>query len=344
MTARPTAPVPSARRDRRALAAAALLALAGCAQKTARHDVLPDPVTPAQARARAAAGKSAPAAPPTGDELKNYAEPLEEMFKSMGKAQDPAAASTSPPDPDAMGPRTPPAPRAARRPEVAAAATPAAPSPEPTAPAPAAPTSDPKPATPPPQPAPAPVQAAAPQADAPASAPTTDAAPETLSLPFAALCSRVEGYGLYTLLPSGAFVAGRPAAMVLYTEVDHFTSTPVPVPDDPGVTAHQTELTQTVTLYLDADGSRQAAFPEATIKDVARTRRRDFYLVQRLDLPRNLSVGRYNLKVTVRDVAAKAVAEATIPIEIVADPGVARGSQVLPATGPRTPKPPPRRW
>jgi len=65
------------------------------------------------------------------------------------------------------------------------------------------------------------------------------------------------------------------------------------------------------------------------VRDRSRTRRRDFYIVQRIDLPANLSVGKYNLKVAVRDRHAPggAEAEAVVPIQIVADASLLAGGE-----------------
>ena len=106
------------------------------------------------------------------------------------------------------------------------------------------------------------------------------------------------------------------------------------------------------------DGSRQWRSAEAVIRDTSRTRR-DFFLVQRIDLPANLSVGKYNLKVTVRDRLAGeggAEAELAVPIQIVADAGLLGGGDPVtppaakpvssaPVAGPNRSVPRPRhRW
>jgi hypothetical protein len=55
--------------------------------------------------------------------------------------------------------------------------------------------------------------------------------------------------------------------------------------------------------------------------DTSRNKRRDFYLINRIELPSTLSIGRYQLKVIMRDLVSGAEAEAIIPIEIVAEAG-----------------------
>lgn len=151
------------------------------------------------------------------------------------------------------------------------------------------------------------------------------AAPETLAFGTVSLCSRVDGFGRYT--PLGArgraagdpmrFLAGRVQPAIVYCELDHFTQS-----EDGEREGYTSEFTTRIELFHD-DGSRQWRADEATIRDHTLTRRRDLYLVQRIDLPANLSVGKYNLKVTVRDRLAAgntgAECETIVPVEIVAD-------------------------
>lgn len=148
---------------------------------------------------------------------------------------------------------------------------------------------------------------------------------ETLTFGTVSLCSRVDGFGRYT--PLGVrgraagdpvrFLAGKVNPAIVYCELDHFTQSA-----DGERDGYQSEFTTRIELFHD-DGSRQWRADEATIRDYTLTRRRDLYLVQRIDLPANLSVGRYNLKVTVRDRLAAgrtgAECETIVPIEIVAD-------------------------
>lgn len=173
--------------------------------------------------------------------------------------------------------------------------------------------------------APAPAAPAQPPAPVPASTPppepaATLAAPTNpvLDVPTIALCQRVDGFGRYTPLPSTTFFAGKPALFILYTEVEHFAQTP----EDDSAERQQfvTALAQRVELFLDADGTRQFAIPEQSIRERSRSRRRDFYLVQRVELPRTLSVGKYNLKVRVTDQATGQQAERIVPIQVIADP------------------------
>ena len=57
---------------------------------------------------------------------------------------------------------------------------------------------------------------------------------------------------------------------------------------------------------------------QASVIDLCRNRRRDFFLADRLTIPASLPAGRYVLKVTVVDDLANRVAESTIPVTIAA--------------------------
>ena len=57
-------------------------------------------------------------------------------------------------------------------------------------------------------------------------------------------------------------------------------------------------------------------------EDRSKNVRRDFFVVQRIDLPANLNVGKYLLKITIEDLVAQSTDQANIPIQIVADPNL----------------------
>jgi hypothetical protein len=137
-----------------------------------------------------------------------------------------------------------------------------------------------------------------------------------------ALCQRVDGFGRFATIGTSNFLAGRPNAMIVYSEIENFSQTRGA--EGTGTAGDHSEqwrveLGQTVRLYLDSDGSEQLVLPESVVHDVSISKRHDFFLVQRVDLPRTLSVGNYNLKVTVRDIGSGAIAEHAIPIRLVAD-------------------------
>lgn len=142
-----------------------------------------------------------------------------------------------------------------------------------------------------------------------------------------ALCTRVEGFGQYEPFAEYTFLAGRTTKMIVYTEIENFSHRAARS-DDPGMDTLSgadlvaVELSQELRLWHDADGSMQWRKPEQPIIEVARNKRRDFFLVQQIELPPTLSVGKYNLKITIRDKVSGGVDERSIPLKIVADPGV----------------------
>jgi hypothetical protein len=153
----------------------------------------------------------------------------------------------------------------------------------------------------------------------------------SLSIPRSVLATAVRGFGQFDRLPS-TFVAGRAIPAIVYTELEGFTSRPARK-DDPliknvGLSEQfAVEVAQTLSLFTDLGRDKSVLVwhrqPQRVV-DVARNKRRDFYLIQQIQLPATLGVGKYTLKVTVADLAGAAQAETIIPIEIVADPQLVR--------------------
>lgn len=144
----------------------------------------------------------------------------------------------------------------------------------------------------------------------------------------ALFCSRVEGFGRYASM-GDTFVAGRPLRAIVYAELDQFAYRAARE-GDPGqrgvplAEQESVDLSQSLSLYHDASGLLAWHRPAQTVVETTRARRRDFYLIQQIELPRTLGVGRYNLKVTVKDRTSGAESEAIIPFTIVADATTAR--------------------
>jgi hypothetical protein len=177
-----------------------------------------------------------------------------------------------------------------------------------------------------------------------------------------ALCTSVESYGCYTRFSDYTFLQGRPQPAIVYVAVENFTErslsaqgTPSPTitpisanPAAPGAawpkptprdrkaptTGYVVELTESIAIHNDADDLVVWRAPDASIRDVSRDKRQDYYLVQRVELPARLTLGKYTIKVTVRDTVSGATDEAIIPIQIVADPVIAGKVQAA-ATPPR---------
>jgi hypothetical protein len=140
-----------------------------------------------------------------------------------------------------------------------------------------------------------------------------------------AAASRVESFGRYTPMDLQQVPAGQAIAMLLYTELDGFAHrSPAGLPPPPegfesendrGQTEWIVKVSQEVAVYGPGDVLVRAV-PSQVAKDVSKRRRRDHYLVQRLDLPRTLAAGEYRIKVSVKDEATGQVAEAIVPMTI----------------------------
>lgn len=155
-----------------------------------------------------------------------------------------------------------------------------------------------------------------------------------LSIPTLALCSRVEGFGMYNELKRAAdqgaartyqFLAGRKNKFVVYCEVSGFAAKAA---SRTGRDGFEVELEQDLTLYAATKDRDVAAWRRTgqRVTDFSRNPRRDFFVVQIVDLPENLSVGAYTLKVRLidRGTDSGAQAEALINIDIVADASALR--------------------
>lgn len=130
------------------------------------------------------------------------------------------------------------------------------------------------------------------------------------------LCRRVQGFGSYEPLPTSSLLAGSDHPMILYLELEDFRSVAL------DVDRYEVKLAQEVALYSEADGLAVWRQPRAEIVDQSRNARRDFFVVQQIQLPARLTVGKYLLKVRVTDLHAHTIDEETCPLQIVADPAL----------------------
>lgn len=137
----------------------------------------------------------------------------------------------------------------------------------------------------------------------------------------AKLCTEVRAFGDYSPIDNATFLAGIPNRLIVYTEPDRFSWRETTRDSQ---TLFEVEISQGLTLYHDAPGELQVWHqPRARIVETSRRKRRDFYLVNEIELPARLSVGSYLLKISTRDEVSGTIAERTIPIRIVADPTLA---------------------
>ena len=137
------------------------------------------------------------------------------------------------------------------------------------------------------------------------------------------LCRSVSGFGVFEPFEDHTFTAGAAVRMVLYVEIDGFATDVTPVPAAAGgegdAELHRVRLEQEVLLFRDADGLLVWSQEPQKIQDESRRKRRDFWSVQLLELPANLGVGRYRLKVTLRDEVSNTVDERSVPLRLVSE-------------------------
>jgi hypothetical protein len=132
----------------------------------------------------------------------------------------------------------------------------------------------------------------------------------------ALLCTRVDGFGKYEPFGSNEFVAGVAQEVIVYVEVDRFGHREITGND--GQPRYEVEMSQRLELYHVADDLNTWNRKAEIDRSVSRNRVRDYYLINKITLPKNLGVGRYHLKVVMRDLIDEKVGEAIIPIRMVA--------------------------
>ncbi len=185
-------------------------------------------------------------------------------------------------------------------------------------------------------------------ADAPRLAELFAAAADSLAsndrvrISYAGLCRRVDSFGRFEPFTSTAFLAGQAQKAIVYVELDRFAAR---TPNSADIAAGQNagwvvEISQELELIHDADGRQQWYRPPQTITDSSRTRRRDFYLVNTIELPATLSVGAYSLKVTIRDKTSGSTDEQVIPLQIIADASATQSPRSVSLMKKQPPQPP----
>ena len=134
-----------------------------------------------------------------------------------------------------------------------------------------------------------------------------------LTIPTLALCKKVMTFGVYDPIEP-EFAAGRVQKAIVYCEVENFASQL----NDKKL--WETRLSQEVALFFDTEAGMEVWRDKPkTIVDQSRNRRRDFFVVKMFKIPANLTIGRYLLKVSIVDDQVKRIAEATLPVLVVAE-------------------------
>ncbi|HMP35172.1 MAG TPA: hypothetical protein PKC67_12575, partial [Kiritimatiellia bacterium] len=131
-----------------------------------------------------------------------------------------------------------------------------------------------------------------------------------LSIPQALLSRAIEGFGAYEALPGNEIRMGSKESVLLYTEVAEF------LPQRQADGRFRVSLTQELALYTEGGERRVWSEKPARIVDESRNQRRDFFLAQYVLIPPSVSPGRYELAITVTDLAANQVVTKRIPVRI----------------------------
>lgn len=140
---------------------------------------------------------------------------------------------------------------------------------------------------------------------------------ETILIPRAELCTRVDGFGKLTAIDGRRFLPGRSTQVILYTEVDQFSSEP----NEKGEWA--TRLASKVAIFAKHDGTQVWTRDWQAVTDASSVRREDFFICEKVQLSEHLTLGTYILKSSVRDEKSGAIAERSIEFQMVADPAIA---------------------
>lgn len=141
----------------------------------------------------------------------------------------------------------------------------------------------------------------------------------------AALATDIFGYAAYRPFEANRFLAGRTNCMLVYTEPIHFQTRPSAEPKSAGDTAahpgsHEVVLGLELRLFNEMGSMLAWRRPEERVVIRSDRPRREVYLGTLVELPATLTVGRYQLKIILKDHADGSTDERVIPIEIVADP------------------------
>ena len=135
-----------------------------------------------------------------------------------------------------------------------------------------------------------------------------------LTLRNVTLCTKVDSYGVYKAVDSDRFIAGHENQAIVYAEVENFQSQAT------NDNQWQTKLSEEMVLYTESGMPVWPAKSQVdSVVDLCHEHRHDFFVAKLITLPQNLTIGRYLLKLTVTDQEANRVAEATTPVEIVAE-------------------------
>lgn len=136
-----------------------------------------------------------------------------------------------------------------------------------------------------------------------------------LNIPKIAICHEVKAFGVYEPMEPARFIAQKDGeySALIYCEIANFSSQI----NERGI--WETKLRYSASLFTDTENSVEVwQGTPAEVHDLCRNKRQDFFIWERVALPSSLTIGGYLFKVSIVDEQANRVAEATVPIQIVA--------------------------
>ncbi len=120
-------------------------------------------------------------------------------------------------------------------------------------------------------------------------------------------CTQVIDFGCTTEFPKNEFTPDQEA--VLYAEVENFASEDTPK-------GFHTALKTSYQIF-DGAGRRVAEREFATIEEHCKSVRRDFFIANRIYLPKRIYPGKYVLQLTIEDVKSKKLGQSSVEFVIV---------------------------
>jgi hypothetical protein len=115
-------------------------------------------------------------------------------------------------------------------------------------------------------------------------------------------CSAVQSYGSLTPFPKCEFAPDQ--ELLLYAEVDNFSSEPTPK-------GFHTSLRSSYQI-LDSRGQRVDEHEFTTIEETCQSPRRDFFIGYHLRLPKRIYPGKHKLQLTIEDLKSHKSGQSTV--------------------------------
>ncbi|MEN6407043.1 MAG: hypothetical protein ABFC77_11295 [Thermoguttaceae bacterium] len=136
--------------------------------------------------------------------------------------------------------------------------------------------------------------------------------PARLDVRNVTFCTEVHSYGCIKPFETTEFRPNQ--EVLLYAELEHFASESTPK-------GYCTSLCSRYEV-LDSQGRRVVEQKFSPTEEYCRNRRRDFFIGYRLQWPKNLAPGRYQLRLVIEDQKSHQSGEAVVEFDIKGDRGV----------------------